>query len=75
MIAENKNDSQNWSGASAEVNADNGGKPNGGVATETNGRDEMPELYKKDILGELAKNQEESIWKRGGEKRIRYKND
>lgn len=75
MIAENKNDIQNWSGASTEVNADKGGKANKGAATESNGRKNASELYKKDVLGEIAKNQEESIWKRGGEKRIRYRDE
>lgn len=72
MIAENKKDSQNWSGASKEVSADNGGKANGGVATETKGRENASELYKKDVLGEIAKSKDNSIWKRGGEKRIQY---
>lgn len=75
MIAENKKDAQNWSGASTEVNADNGGKDKNGIATETKGRENVSELYKKDVLGEIAKNQEESIWKRGGEKRIRHKDE
>lgn len=75
MIAENKNDAQNWNGASAEVNADKGNNPNGGVATESNGRKKAPDLYKKDVLGEIAKKRENDIWKRGGEKRIRYKDE
>lgn len=75
MIAENKNDAQNWNGASAEVNADKGVNPNGGVATESNGRKKASDLYKKDVLGEIAKKRENDIWKRGGEKRIRYKDE
>lgn len=75
MIAENTNDAQNWNGASAEVNADNGGKPNDGIATESGGRKKAPGLYKKDVLGEIAKRRDNNIWKRGGEKRIRYKDE
>lgn len=72
MIAENKKDQQDWSGASKDVNADNGGK---GIATETKGRENASDLYKKDVLGEIAKNKENNIWKRGGERRIRHKDE
>lgn len=72
MIAENKNDAQDWNGASPEVNADNA---NEGISTESGGRETASELYKKDVLGEIAKKKKDNIWKRGGEKRIRYKDE
>lgn len=75
MIAENNNGVQDWSGASPEVNADNAGKSNEGIATESGGRKTASELYKKDVLGEIAKKKKNNIWKRGGEKRIRYKDE
>ena len=49
------------------------GNPNGGVATETQGRENKPELYENDVIGKVAKRKKNDIWTRGGEKRTRYK--
>lgn len=73
MIADKKSE-QKWYG-NGNVSADQGGKPNGGVATETQGREDRPDLYENDVMGKVAKRNENSIWKRGGMKRIKHKKD
>lgn len=70
MIAEEKA-KQNWSGAEPDTSADHNG-----IATETRGREDTGDIYKKDILDELIKeHDEDSIFKRGNEKRIRLRED
>lgn len=73
MIADKKSE-QKWYG-NGNVTADQGGKPNGGVATETQGREDNPDLYENDVMGKVVKHNENSIWKRGGMKRIKHKED
>lgn len=73
MMAEKKSE-QKWYG-NGDVTADQGGKPNGGVATETQGREDSPDLYEDDVMGKVAKRNEDNIWTRGGMKRIRHKED
>ncbi len=68
MIAE-KNDGKEWYG-----NGD-AATENKGMATETNGRETTPDLYKDDVMGRVAHNYDNSIWKRGGMKRKKHKED
>lgn len=56
-------------------NANQGGDANKGVATETQGREDKPELYENDVLGKVAKRKKNDIWTRGGEKRTRFKDE
>lgn len=65
MIADQKTE-QKWYG-NGEITANQGGKPNGGLATETQGREVRPDMYENDT--------EDSIWKRGKLKRTRYLED
>ncbi len=71
MMAEKKNE-QKWYD-NGNVTADQGGKLNGGVATETQGREDSSDLYESDVMGKVAKRREDSIWKRGGMKRIKHR--
>lgn len=73
MMAEKKSE-QKWYG-NGNVNADQGGKASGGVATETKGREDNPDLYEDDVMEKVAKRYEDSIWKRGGMRRVRHKED
>jgi len=73
MIADKKSN-EKWYGNS-KVTADQGGKPNGGAATESQGREDNPELYENDVTGKVAKRNENSIWKRGGMKRVKFNED
>ncbi len=73
MMAEKKSN-QKWYG-NGNISADQGGKPNGGAATETQGRENNPDLYLNDVAGKVAKRSENDIWKRGGMKRIKHKEE
>ena len=73
MIADKPCDKE-WYG-NGKPDASQGGNPNGGVATETKGRDNNPELYENDVIGKVAKRKKSDIWTRGGEKRIRFKDE
>lgn len=74
MIAEQKSN-KDWQGPSTE-NADPIGSENtNGIATESQGRADNPDLYQKDVLDKVAKRDEDSIWKRGNEKRTKHKED
>lgn len=73
MIAD-KNNGQKWYG-SEQINADQGGKPNGGVATESKGREDNPDLYEDDVLDKAVKRKNDDIWTRGNEKRTKHKED
>ena len=42
-----------------------GNDPNGGIATETKGRKDNPDLYENDVFGRVIKCNKDSIWKRG----------
>lgn len=73
MLADNKND-EKWYG-NGDVTADQGGKPNEGIATETQGREDNPELYENDVMGNAVKRNENNIWTRGKMKRVKHKED
>ena len=71
MIADKPSDKE-WYG-NGKPDASQGGNPNGGVASETQGRENKPELYENDVIGNVAKRKKNDIWTRGGEKRTRFK--
>ena len=48
---------------------------NKGIATETQGREDNPDLYENDVLGKVAKRKKNDIWSRGGEKRTKFKDE
>lgn len=73
MIAD-KNNGQKWYG-NDNVTADQKGKVHGGVATESQGREDNPDVYENDVMEKAAKRNEDSIWKRGKMKRIKHKED
>ena len=73
MIADKENN-QKWYG-NGKADASQGGNPNGGVASETQGRENKPELYENDVIGKVAKRKKNDIWTRGGEKRTRFKDE
>lgn len=73
MIAD-KNSNQKWYG-NGDVTADKEGKPNGGVATESQGREDNPDLYENDVMGGVVKRNKNNIWTRGKMKRTRHKED
>ena len=73
MIADKPSDKE-WYG-NGEPDASQGGNPNGGVASETQGREDNPELYENDVIGKVAKRKKNDIWTRGGEKRTRFKDE
>lgn len=76
MIAENKQEAEkNWQGPGKEDNANDAVTPDGGIATETQGREDNPDLYGYDVLDNVMKRDEDSIWKRGNEKRIKHKEE
>ena len=71
MIADKPSDKE-WYG-NGKPDASQCGNPNGGVATETQGMENKPELYENDVIGKVAKRKKNDIWTMGGEKRIRFK--
>ena len=73
MIADKKSN-EKWYG-NGNVTADKGGKPNGGVATESQGREDNPDLYENDVMEKVANRNENSIWKRGRMKRVKFNED
>ena len=73
MIADKPSDKE-WYG-NGKPDASKGGNPNGGVASETQGRDNKPELYENDVIGKVAKRKKNDIWTRGGEKRTIFKDE
>ena len=70
MIADKPSDKE-WYG-NGKPDASQGGNPNGGVASETQGRENKPEFYENDVIGKAAKRKKNDIWTRGGEKRTRF---
>ena len=70
MIADKPSDKE-WYG-NGKPDASQCGNPNGGVATETQGSENKPELYENDVIGKVAKRKKNDIWTRGGEKRTRF---
>ena len=73
MIAD-KPSEKKWYG-NGKPDANQGSNANKGVATETQGREDKPELYENDVLGNVAKRKKNDIWTRGGEKRTRFKDE
>lgn len=73
MIADKPSDKE-WYG-NGKPYANQGGNPNGGVASETQGREDKPELYENDVIGKVAKRKKNDIWTRGGEKRTKFKDE
>ena len=73
MIADKENN-QKWYG-NGKDNADQGSNANKGIATETQGREDNPDLYENDVLGKVAKRKKNDIWSRGGEKRTKLKDE
>lgn len=73
MIADKVNN-QKWYG-NGKPDTSQGSNPNKGIATETQGREDKPELYENDVLGKVSKRKKNDIWSRGGEKRIRFKDE
>ena len=73
MIADKPSDKE-WYG-NGKPDASQGGNPNGGISSETQGREDNPELYENDVIGKVAKRKKNDIWTRGGEKRNRFKDE
>lgn len=73
MIADKPSDKE-WYG-NGKPDASQGGNPNGGVASETQGRENKTELYENDVIGKVAKRKKNDIWTRGGEKRTKFKDE
>lgn len=73
MIADKPSDKE-WYG-NGKPDTNQGGNPNGGVASETQGRENKPELYENDVIGKVAKRKKNDIWTRGGEKRTKFKDE
>lgn len=73
MIADKPSDKE-WYG-NGKPDASQGGNPNGGVVSETQGRENKPKLYENDVIGKVAKRKKNDIWTRGGEKRTRFKDE
>ena len=71
MIADKPSDKE-WYG-NGKPDASQGGNLNGGVASETQGRENKPELYENDVIGKVAKRKKNDIWTMGGEKRSIFK--
>ena len=73
MMAENISIEETSENAGTPQNQ--GNDPNGGIATETQGRKDNPDLYENDVFGRVIKRNEDSIWKRVNMKRIKHKED
>lgn len=73
MIADKPNDKK-WYG-NGKPDASQSGNASKGIAAETQGREDNPELYENDVIGKVAKRKKNDIWTRGGEKRTRFKDE
>lgn len=73
MIADKPSDEKLYGNGKPDANQ--GGNPNGGAASETQGREDKPELYENDVIGKVAKRKKNDIWTRGGEKRTKFKDE
>ena len=71
MIADKPSDKE-WYG-NGKPDTSQGSNANKGIATETKGREDKPELYENDVIGKVAKRKKNDIWTRGGEKRSIFK--
>ena len=70
MIADKPSDKE-WYG-NGKPDTSQGSNTNKGIATESQGREDNPELYENDVIGKVAKRKKNDIWTRGGEKRTRF---
>ena len=73
MIADKANNDKwygNW-----KPDTSQGSNANKGIATETQGREDKPELYENDVIGKVSKRKKNDIWARGKEKRTKYKDE
>lgn len=73
MIADKPSDKK-WYG-NGKPDTSQGSNDSNGIATETQGREDNPELYENDVIGKVAKRKKNDIWTRGGEKRTRFKDE
>ena len=73
MIADKANN-EKWYG-NGKPDASQCSNVRKGIAKETQGREDNPELYENDVIGKVAKRKKNDIWTRGGEKRIRFKDE
>ena len=71
MIADKPSDKE-WYG-NGKPDTSQGSNANKGIARETQGREDKPELYENDVIGKVAKRKKNDIWTRGGEKRSIFK--
>ena len=71
MIADKPSDKE-WYG-NGKPDTIQGSNANKGIARETQGREDKPELYENDVIEKVSKRKKNDIWTRGGEKRIRFK--
>ena len=70
MIADKPSDKE-WYGNGKPDNRQ-GSNANKGSATETQGREDKPDLYENDVIAKVSKKKKNDIWTRGGEKRTRF---
>lgn len=73
MIADKPSDKK-WYG-NGKPDTSQGSNASNGIATETQGREDNPELYENDVIGKVAKRKKNDIWTRGGEKRTIFKDE
>ena len=73
MIVDKQSDNE-WYG-NGNPDTIQGSNPNNGIATETKGREDKPELYENDVLGKVSKSKKNDIWARGKEKRTRFNDE
>ena len=73
MIVDKQSDNE-WYG-NGNHDTIQGSNPNNGIATETKGREDKPELYENDVLGKVSKSKKNDIWARGKEKRTRFNDE
>ena len=73
MIADKANN-EKWYG-NGNPDTSQGSNANNGIAAETQGREDKPELYENDVIGKVSKRKKNDIWTRGGEKRTRFKDE
>ena len=73
MIADKPSDKE-WYG-NGKPDTSQGSNANKGIARDTQGREDKPELYENDVIGKVSKRKKNDIWTRGGENRIRFKDE
>ena len=73
MIADKPGDKE-WYG-NGKPDASQGSNASKGIDTETQGRENKPELYENDVFGKVSKRKKNDIWARGKEKRTKDKGE